>query len=192
MPASSFRFAREQWRRRAGRVLATAALMLLTAPAAAVVFYARDEALDLAFPDADKVEARDFFLTSEQRTQIEMHAKSKVESDLLTVYAGSRQGKVVGYAFVDTHVVRTLPETFLVVLDAQGQVSATHVLAFYEPSEYMPGDRWLQQFKDRSDADDIRVGRSIAGMTGSTLTAHAVAGAVRRALAVYGVLLKGG
>jgi hypothetical protein len=89
----------------------------------AVVFYARDEALHLAFPDAEKVEARDFFLTAEQRVEIERRAKSKVESDLVTVYVGHREGRITGYAFIDTHQVRTLPETFMVVLDPKGQVS---------------------------------------------------------------------
>jgi hypothetical protein len=178
---------------RRGALFALAfAFILLPVRADAVVFYARDEALHLAFPQAEKVDARDFFLTAEQRGRIEDLAKTKLESDLQTVYVGSQQGKTIGYAFIDTHVVRTLPETFLIVLDPRGHVTATHVLAFYEPSEYMPGERWLRQFDDKSDPRELRIGRSIAGMTGSTLTSHAVAGAIRRALAMYDVLLKGG
>ena len=178
---------------RGGCQLALVAAVLvptLTIRADAVVFYARDEALHLAFPDAEKVEARDFFLTAEQRVEIERRAKSKVESDLVTVYVGHREGRITGYAFIDTHQVRTLPETFMVVLDPKGQVSATHVLAFHEPTEYMPSARWLQQFKQRNDPGEIRIGRAIASMTGSTLTAHAVAGAVRRALATHEILLR--
>jgi hypothetical protein len=172
-------------------VVVAALLILAASSVNAVVFYARDEALQLAFPAADKVESRDFFLTAEQRTAIEQRAKSKVESDLLTIYVGHLGGRVTGYAFIDTHVVRTLPETFLILLDPQGHVSATHVLAFHEPTEYMPGGRWLKQFEDRQDPSEIRIGRAIAGITGSTLTAHAIAGAVRRALAIHEVLLRG-
>lgn len=162
------------------------------APAGAKVFYARDEALRLAFPDADRVEVRDVFLTAAQRAAIEERAKSKLESDLLTLYVGHRGGAVLGYAVIDTHTVRTLPETFLVVLSPQGTVAATHLLAFYEPLEYSPPDRWLAQFHDAVLADDLRVGRGIAAITGSTLTSEAVTGGVRRALAIYEVLLRGG
>jgi hypothetical protein len=173
-------------------LLPIAALLILGANAArAVVFYARDEALQLAFPDASRVESRDFFLTAGQRAAIEERAKTKLESDLLTVYVGYLKDRITGYAFIDTHVVRTLPETFLIVLDLEGRVSATHVLAFHEPTEYMPGDRWLKQFEHRRDPGEIRIGRAIAGMTGSTLSAHAVAGAVRRALAIHEILLRG-
>lgn len=154
-------------------------------------FYTRDEALEIAFPDADRVEARDLFLTPEQRSDLEHRAKARLESNLLTVYVGHRAGEVVGYAILDTHIVRTLPETFLVVIDPQGRVAATHVLAFYEPLEYLPGARWLAQFEGRRLDDETQVGRGIAAITGSTLTSRAVTGGVRRALAIFEVLLKG-
>ena len=89
----------------------------------------------------------------------------------------------------DTHVVRTFPETFLIVLTPEGAVSATYVLAFYEPLEYLPAERWLRQFDGKRASDDLRIGPGIAGITGSTLTSHAVAGGLRRALAIYAVLL---
>jgi hypothetical protein len=167
------------------------ALLFLASPAAAKVFYAKDEALHLAFPDADKIEARDVFLTAEQRGAIEEKAKSTLDSDLLTIYVGEKDGAVLGYALLDTHTVRTLPETFLIVLSPQGTVSATHLLAFYEPLEYSPPARWLEQFHAATLTDDLRIGRGIVAITGSTLTSEAVTGGVRRALAIYDVLLKG-
>ncbi|MBX3023815.1 FMN-binding protein [bacterium] len=167
------------------------ALMLLASVAPAKVFYAKDEALRLAFPDADAIETRDVFLTPEQRAAIEDKAKSKLDSDLLTIYVGERGGARLGYAMLDTHTVRTLPETFLIVLSPQGTVAATHLLAFYEPLEYSPPVRWLQQFHDATLTDDLRIGRGIVAITGSTLTSEAVTGGVRRALAIYDVLLKG-
>lgn len=175
--------------RRAPLLLLAAALLASAAPAK--VFYAKDEALHLAFPDADKIEARDLFLTAAQRAAIEERAKSKLDSDLLTVYVGQRDGVVQGYAMLDTHTVRTLPETFLIVVSPQGTVAATHLLAFYEPLEYSPPGRWLEQFHDATLTDDLRIGRGIVAITGSTLTSEAVTGGVRRALAIYDVLLKG-
>ncbi|MFN8640277.1 MAG: FMN-binding protein [Candidatus Binatia bacterium] len=172
-------------------VLSLLACALLTDAARAKVFYAKDEALRLAFPDAETVEARDVFLTAEQRAAIEARAKSKLDSDLLTIYVGRRDGAVQGYAVLDTHTVRTLPETFLIVLSPQGAVSATHLLAFYEPLEYSPPARWLGQFDHATLTDELRIGRGIVAITGSTLTSEAVTASVRRALAIYDVVLKG-
>ena len=170
--------------------VALVAILAAPPPARATVYYARDEAVKLAFPDADRVETRDLFLTAAQRAAIEDRAKSKIESDLLTVYVGHRGDELLGYAVFDTHLVRTLPETFLVVLTPDGKVAATHLLAFYEPTEYAPPPRWLAQFADVGLTDDLRVGRGIAAITGSTLTSNAVTGGMRRALAIYEIALK--
>jgi len=157
----------------------------------ATVFHSREEALRLAFPEADRTEPRDFFLTPEQRSEIEQRAKANLQSSLITVYIGYRGDQMMGYALLDTHVVRTLPETFLVVLTPDGTVAATYVLAFYEPLEYLPGVRWLAQFEHKRLNDDLQVGRGIAAITGSTLSSRALAAGVRRALAIHAVLLGG-
>jgi len=178
-----------------GRVVTAAvlsALFSLSSPseATAKVFYARDEMLELAFPDADKVEPKDFLLTRKQQEAIENLAREKLESALLTIYVGRRGGEILGYAIVDTHTVRTLPETFLVVLSPEGAIAATHVLAFYEPLEYLPSERWFRQFPGRKLTSHLRVGDEIAGVSGSTLSSRAVTGGVRRALAAYTVLIE--
>lgn len=176
-------------------IAATAAcliVLLLSTTARSVVFHSREEALRLAFPDADRVAAENFFLTREQRSEIESRARAPLDSDLLTVYVGQRAAEIAGYAVLDTHVVRTLPETFLVVMSPSGRIVGTHLLAFHEPLEYLPAGRWLQQFQGKQLADELRVGREIAAITGSTLTSRAVAASIRRALAIHDVLLKGG
>lgn len=166
-------------------------LTCATSPASAVVFHARDEALRLAFPDADRTEARDFFLTAAQRADIEKRAQSSLESELLTIYIGWRGDQVLGYAIFDTHTVRTLPETFLAVLDPAGSIVSLRVLAFHEPLDYLPTDRWLQQYQGKSDPAHLRLGHDIAGITGATLSARAVNDGIRRALAIHHVLLEG-
>lgn len=154
------------------------------------VFYARDEMRSLAFPGASRMEARDLFPTAAQREAIEKLAQGKLESELLTVYVGWAGDDVLGYAFLDTRTVRTLPATFLVVLSPDGAVSSLHVMAFYEPLEYLPSDRWLKQYDGTTLDAELRIGRRIAAITGATLSAEAVNGAVRRAQAIHSVLLE--
>lgn len=159
-------------------------------PATAKVFYAREQMFDLAFPGADEVEPVDYFLTPEQRDRIERLASSKLERDFVTIYVGRREGEVLGYALLDTHLVRTLPETFLIVLGPDGEVDSTYVMAFHEPLEYMPHERWLALLRDRELDEEFRIGRGIVGLTGSTLSAHAVLGSVRRAMAAHRILVE--
>ncbi len=153
------------------------------------VFYALDEVHDLAFPGATRVEELEFFVTAAQRSAIEALSHERLESDFVTAYAGYSDDRLIGYAFIDTHQVRTLPETFLVVLGENGVVANTHVLAFYEPLEYLPADRWLEQYRGKRLEADLQVGNRIAGITGATLTAEAINGGIRRALAIHSVLI---
>ena len=68
----------------------------------------------------------------------------------MRVYRGYRDSELLGYAFIDVHQVRTLPEAFLVVLSPEGRVRSLRVVAFHEPLEYMPGGRWYEQFEGKT------------------------------------------
>ena len=163
---------------------------LLPAPGLGKVFLSRSEALELAFPDALRVESRTFVLTDEQAERIEALAKAPLDSRLVTVYTGVGEEGVLGHAFLDIHEVRTMAEALLVVLSPRGEVRNLRLLAFHEPEEYAPSPRWLEQFESRSLSARLRVGADIHGIAGSTLTSRAVTRAVRRAGALYEVLLR--
>ncbi len=183
---------RVRHRGRAGCVLLAAiAVVSLAATAAdAKVFYSREEAIALAFPDADRVEKRTFILTPEQAERIEKRSRSPLETKLVTLYTGFKDGAIQGYAHIDVHTVRTKPEGLMVVLDAAGGVRSLRVLAFHEPLEYLPAERWYFQFEGKSSADPLRLGRDIHGVAGATLSARAATRSVRRVLAYYEVLVR--
>lgn len=167
-------------------------LPVVIRPAEAVVLYARNEALRLIFPEAESIEPEAIFLTAEQAARVEALALSPLESQLLTVHVGRKGDETLGYAFLDIHVVRTQPEALFVVLTPQGSVDSVLVVAFHEPLEYMPSDRWQAQFSGKTLTSALQVKRAIAPISGATLSAHAMTDAVRRALAVYQVALKKG
>lgn len=168
--------------------LATLVVLSLLAPRAAeaAVFYARDEALHLAFPEASRIEPEEHFVTATERSAIEAHCGAPLSSDLVTVYRGFAGERLLGYALIDTRRVRTMPETLLIVLTPEGEVRHTELLAFYEPLEYRPPSRWLERF-DGTRAQKGHV--AVDAISGATFTTHASAAAIRYALAVYHVLL---
>lgn len=163
----------------------------LPAVCVAKVYHARDEAVALALPGADRVEIRDFVLTAEQHARIEELGRAPLSSDLVAVYVGWKGDAPFAYAIFDTHTVRTYEETIVVALDLEGKVTGVHILSFHEPEDYLPGPRWLALMNGKGLEGDIEVGRGIAAISGSTLSTRAVTGGVRRALATWAVLLGG-
>lgn len=164
--------------------------LLSSALSEAKIFYAKDEALNIAFPNADQVETRTFIMKDSEVQKAEQLARTRIESKLFTFYVGKKAGIVIGYAAIDTHTVRTLPEAFMVVLSPEGRVKTTLILAFHEPPEYQASERWLKQFQNKELSPELWVGRDIAGIAGSTLTANAVTQGIRKVLALFEILIK--
>jgi hypothetical protein len=156
------------------------------------VFLSQSEALALAFPDAEEVRSDTFVLDDDQVARIESLARCELDSKLVKIYTGTSGGKVLGYALIDIHNVRTLPEAFMVVLSPAGEIRSLRILAFHEPLEYKPTDRWYSQFNNRSIEAPLRVGGDVHGVVGATLSTRATTLGVRRALAYHKVLLQGG
>jgi hypothetical protein len=157
--------------------------------AEAKVLHSKEGAFQLAFPEAESVEPLHLFLEDAQEEEIERRCGAKVPSRLVTVYVAKRQGQPYALGVIETHRVRTLSETLLVVLDLSGRIAAVHLLAFHEPDEYQPPRAWLRQFERRRLSRDLVVGRDIAGIAGASLTAQAVTEAIRRILALFEVVL---
>jgi Na+-translocating ferredoxin:NAD+ oxidoreductase RnfG subunit len=145
--------------------------------------------LALAFPEAERVENRTLTLSEEQSKRVTTLATTPLESKQVTVYVGYKGGQVLGYAFLDTRMVRTLPATFLIVLSPAGIVQRVQVLAFHEPEDYLPPERWLRQFEQQPLGPDLQLHRAIHGIAGATLSSQSVTNAVRQALALFQVLI---
>jgi hypothetical protein len=178
---------------RAGNARSRRALaaLILSAACVAVTYAAglltREEALALAYPGAT-FSAERVFLTAAQQQQAAEAAGRPVASALVARYLATKDGKAIGRAYVDTHVIRSKKETLLISLDEAGSVKRVDVTAFLEPPEYRPPSPFLNQYAGRALTDDLRLQRAIRPTAGATLTANAVTDAVRRVLAIDEVL----
>lgn len=145
--------------------------------------------MKLAFGDDANVEILSLFPTAEEVGQIEQLAKVKLESNLISFYVGRKQDAIIGYAAIENHTVRTKPETLLVVLTPQGVLRNVYTLAFHEPPEYMPPERWFDQLNNHS-IEELSFSKDIQGVSGATLSTRAALNSARKVLAVYQILLK--
>ncbi len=174
--------------RTSGLAAALALALLAATPARATVYASQAEALAEAFPDAERIERRSVALSDEQAAEVERLSGAPLESRLVTLHTALRGDAPLGYAWIDVHVVRTHPEALLVVLLPDGSVRSLRVLAFYEPTEYQPPERWLAQFVGERAATPGASGR-VHAVAGSTLSSRAATRSVRRALALFRVLV---
>lgn len=160
---------------------------LASSPSGGKVFLTADEALALAFPKCE-VKRETVYLTDAQKQRVGQLAGSELDGSIARPWTARRDGRVIGTAYLDTHKVRTLRETLFVVVDPEGRVVRTEVLAFAEPQEYLPRASWYEKFQGRALDEELRVKRAIRPVTGASLTVSATTDAVRRVLALHKVL----
>lgn len=172
--------------------IASGALLVLATGAASAQpgLVSREEALATVFPGA-AIDGDRVYLSDAQAERIGDLSRGDVNTKIIARYVATEGGTVVGRAYVDTHVVRTKRASLLISLEADGRVRRIDVTAFLEPPEYIPSERWRDQYLARPLDDDLAVQRAIRPIAGATLTTRSVNEAVRRILALD-LVLEGG
>jgi hypothetical protein len=170
-----------QWLIRA----AVLAGFLMPALASAGVLHSKQSAFEAAFPAGAEVVQTNLYLTAEDAAFISAQSGMPWAQRLANVYVAKVAGKVVAYGYFDTHRVRTLNQTVLVVVRPDGQLHRVLQVAFHEPAEYQAPARWLAQFMGRSLDANLSLKTGIDGLSGATLTARSLTVHVRATLALH-------
>jgi electron transport complex protein RnfG len=168
------------------RSLALACFFAITTSISAEVV-SREEALKAGFPGA-KIQTSMIFLDEVEMKEAARLSGTKIETPMVARYEAIVDGKQVGRAYLDTHVVRTKKESLLILLNADGTVKRIEMVAFLEPHDYIPPDKWYEQFEKKRLNENLRLKKDIPAVTGATLTSQATTDAVRRILAIDQIL----
>lgn len=164
-------------------------LITIAAPGFATIFYSKNEAMVLAFGEGAKIENLSLFPDEQQMVSIQKEAKVKLDSAMFTFYVGKQQDKILGYAAIESITVRTKPETLMIVLTPEGEVRNVYTLAFHEPPEYQPPERWFEQLNGKPLAE-LDFNKGIQGVSGATLSTRAAVNSVRKVMAIYQAMVK--
>lgn len=151
------------------------------------VFLTVEEALALAFEDCEVTRSTEYF-NDERKQRVTDLAKQEFERGMLYPYSATKDGKLVGTAYIDKHRVRTLAESVMFVVGTDGRIARIELLSFGEPPEYIPNERWYAQLIGKPLDDELFLKKDIRNVTGATLTARATVDAARRVLAAHQVI----
>ena len=168
-------------------ILRPAAVLLLAGHGLWAALPTTQQALALALPGAEWTR-KEYWLTEPQAQQVQELAGTALAGLWQVSYEARGGGQLLGVAYLDTHRVRTLPETTLVVITPDGRIQRVEVLAFREPQEYLAREAWVRQFDGKPLDAQLSLKGAIRPLSGSTLTAHALTDAARRMLALHQVL----
>jgi len=148
----------------------------------------QQQALDSAFPKGTTLERQSIFLSEDEARVAKSRSGVDFEDGLVVRYIGRSGGAVVGYAYFDVHLVRTLPETLMIVVRPDGAIDRIEILSFSEPEDYLPKPRWIDQLDGKKLDDELSLKRSIRPISGATLSGRAIVSASRKILAIHDVV----
>lgn len=168
----------------------TRALVLLlccsvfwTAAATAETFLTEQQALKVALPDSEQISTEVRTLTAAQRQDLQQKTRLRFSEPEYKFFVGKHKGQVNGYALIVNELGKHELITFIVGIDAKGKVGQVAVMEYRESrGGEVREKRFLRQFQDKSLSDPIRVDEDITNYTGATLSSHAIARGVRKAL----------
>lgn len=104
-----------------------------------------------------------------------------------------RGDTLLGYAAVREVRGKDQPITFLVAVDRSGRTLDVDILVYRESyGGEVAYESWRRQFRGRTAADSIRLGRQIRNISGATISSNAVTLGVRVALEDLATLQRDG
>ncbi len=156
----------------------------LASPAEGRLLLTREQAVARVFGASARAEAMTLYLTPADLDTLRARARAPFEQARVTYYRVTLGDTLAGLAFVDRHLVRSSSETVFIALRPDGSVRAVEILAWNEPEDYFPSDRWLERAVGARDPARVRPGEAMPRIAGATLTGRAVTAAIRRAMAL--------
>src|SRR3989441_39707 len=104
--------------------------------------------------------------------------------DSAVVLRISTGDSLLGFAQVGNVIGKDQPITFLVALDPADRLKDVDILVYREPyGGEVAYEAWRRQFRGKTVDDRLVVERDIRGISGATISVHAVTEGVRQALA---------
>src|SRR5881398_1449723 len=91
--------------------------------------------------------------------------------DTVRVLRVSRADSLVGFAAVGNVLGKDQPITFLVAVDATDRLKDVDILVYREPyGGEVAYELWRRQFRGKTTADPIAVGKDIRSISGATIS----------------------
>jgi thiamine biosynthesis lipoprotein len=166
-------------------MLKTVLLLLFSASAAGETLLTEQQALKIVFPKSDTITTETKVLSAGQREELQKRTGLRFPEPQYKVFVGKTKGETDGYALVMNEIGKHEFITFIVGINAKGQVGDVAIMDYRESrGGEVREQRFLRQFRGKRGKDPIQVNNDIANYSGATLSSYAIARGVKKALAL--------
>jgi Na+-translocating ferredoxin:NAD+ oxidoreductase RnfG subunit len=172
-----------------------APVAVVAAPAYALQYLTVEQAQAALFPAGTAFAAHALELDDKQTDAIEEASGQRVRERQPQVWRAlegeKAGGRPAGWFIVDQVIGKHEFITYALAIGADGAVRGIEVLDYRETyGGEIRNAGWRRQFAGKRHGDEFKLGRSIANITGATLSCRNVMNGVKRLLAMHALVLK--
>lgn len=138
------------------------------------------------FGDDIEFNLQKYSLPQKLRNEIEKIVEQKFFGDFIYIYKITRSDTTIAFGFLDNVYGKSLPITFLVILDKEGSIISTDIIKYREPyGGAVKNKNWNNQFFGLNSNSDYIVGENIVSISGATISVNSVTKGIRKITILY-------
>tara|TARA_B100001013_G_scaffold286511_1_gene186323 strand:- start:384 stop:911 length:528 start_codon:yes stop_codon:yes gene_type:complete len=145
-----------------------------------------EEYLFNLYSDSTDIRMNIFKLDKGVKKKVENQVKQRFYRDKLYYWTISQGDTTIAYAFLDNVLGKSMPITFLVILNINGDIINANVIKYREAYGGEVGNKgWLQQFINSNKNSSYTIGKDIDGISGATISVKSMAKGIQKIVALY-------
>ena len=125
-------------------------------------------------------------LDTELKVLVQNKVKQRFYRDELYYWNISNNDTTIAYALMDNVLGKSMPITFLVILNNEGNILASEVIKYREAYGSEVGHKnWLAQFTNSTDTSQFKVGKNIDGISGATISMNSLSKGIQKIATLF-------
>jgi len=148
-----------------------------------------EEHLFHLYPENTDIRMHILQLNKGVKKDVENQVKQKFYRDKLYYWTISQGDTTMAYAFLDNVIGKSMPITFLVILNINGDIINTNVIKYREAyGGEVSNKGWLQQFINRDNNSSYNIGGNIDGISGATISVKSMSKGIQKITTLYPII----
>ena len=145
-----------------------------------------EEHLFNLYPKNTDIRMHIFQLDKQIKNKVENIVKQRFYKDKLYYWTITEGDSTKAYAFLDNVIGKSMPITFMVILNIDGEIENVNVIKYREAYGSEVGSKsWLQQFINFNNNSDYNIGKDIDGISGATISVKSISKGMKKITTLY-------
>ena len=127
-----------------------------------------------------------FKLDTKLKALVQNKVKQRFYRDELYYWTISNNDTTIAYALMDNVLGKTMPITFLVIVEIDGRIINSEVIKYREAyGGEVDNKNWLAQFTNSTDTSQFIVGKNIDGISGATISVNSLSKGIQKIATLF-------